>query len=179
MGLAHCGHPDVVWKSMCICIGMGRLLKHINPHLECLDVHSHPTKHPHKDPVSWAQVKPLEYAKQATTEQNPKIPNTNHRWGAPLKNASDPPIPHMNSNHSEGYLNPDHWICAIQWRQDASQKISVGLTALVLRTLLWFQTQIQLTHRHFYVCMRWLPSKCMKLSGSNVIRDGNFQKKIL
>ncbi len=26
-----------------------------------------------KDPVSWAQVKPLEYAKQATTEQNPKF----------------------------------------------------------------------------------------------------------
>ncbi len=27
------------------------------------------------------------------------------------------------------------------------------------------------------VCMRWLPSKCMKLSGSNVIRDEIFKRK--
>ncbi len=52
-----------------------------------------------KDPVSWAQVKPLKYAKQATTEQNPTFwtQTTDEAHGLRMPQTPPPsPIPHVN-----------------------------------------------------------------------------------
>lgn len=78
------------------------------------DVHM-PSTLKQPGPAWWAQVKPLENAKQTRTEQNPEFQTQTQRTTQECLRPT--PNPHVSSYHSNGYFNPDHCMCPIPLKQ--------------------------------------------------------------